>query len=373
MLIGSADAISGPKEKVVFAEDLPPEELEGALSNHPPGLVNLGNTCYMNSVLQTLTAIPELETTIKNATYGNSDDISLSTLSALREVISQLKSSKASITPLGFLLTLHKNFPQFAERRDGFLMQQDAEECWTQLVHCFKKLPSTNDGKSLYEQLFEGEMEVTYRNLESEEEPVVTSDQKFDKLSCHINNNVNFLFQGLALSLQEKIEKNSSLLNRTCEYEKTSKISKLPFYIPVQFVRFFWRSDTNTKAKIVRPVEFPLELDVYDYCTEELKKQLLPNRTKILENKGSDKIEIEQKPYTNETGLYQLQAVISHKSRDAEAGHYVAWVHVSGDDWLLFDDDKVSEIKSEDIQKLSGKGGGDWHIAYLCLYKSKEF
>lgn len=36
------------------------------------------------------------------------------------------------------------------------------------------------------------------------------------------------------------------------------------------------------------------------------------------------------------------------------------------DEWIKFDDDKVSIVTPEDILRLSG--GGDWHIAYVLLY-----
>ena len=39
---------------------------------------------------------------------------------------------------------------------------------------------------------------------------------------------------------------------------------------------------------------------------------------------------------------------------------------LSADEWVKFDDDKVSVVTPEDILKLSG--GGDWHIAYVLLY-----
>ena len=34
-----------------------------------------------------------------------------------------------------------------------------------------------------------------------------------------------------------------------------------------------------------------------------------------------------------------------------------------------FDDDSVYPVLEEDIQKLDG--GGDWHMAYLCIYKAR--
>ena len=56
--------------------------------------------------------------------------------------------------------------------------------------------------------------------------------------------------------------------------------------------------------------------------------------------------------------------------RDADGGHYMGWVREKGDNWLCFDDDNVSECKTEDIMNLSG--GGDWHMAYMAFYRYKE-
>jgi len=62
--------------------------------------------------------------------------------------------------------------------------------------------------------------------------------------------------------------------------------------------------------------------------------------------------------------------VITHKGRTADSGHYVAWIHEKGDEWIKYDDDIVSVVKIEDILNL--KGGGDWHMTYMCLYRKIE-
>jgi ubiquitin carboxyl-terminal hydrolase 14 len=66
------------------------------------------------------------------------------------------------------------------------------------------------------------------------------------------------------------------------------------------------------------------------------------------------------------TGRYQLSAVLTHKGRSADSGHYVAWVRQADGTWALFDDDKIIPKTQEDVLALSG--GGDWHMAYLIMY-----
>ena len=88
-------------------------------------------------------------------------------------------------------------------------------------------------------------------------------------------------------------------------------------------------------------------------------------------------------------GQYELFAVVTHKGRDADGGHYMSWVKADlpeggqkksaekiadteedNDDWFVYDDDEVSPCKTEDVLKL--KGGGDWHMSYLNFYRAKK-
>ena len=71
---------------------------------------------------------------------------------------------------------------------------------------------------------------------------------------------------------------------------------------------------------------------------------------------------------TGPTGRYELVGVLTHKGRSADSGHYVSWTKSPTDgQWVQFDDDQMILRKDEEVLALSG--GGDWHMAYLLLYK----
>ena len=175
--------------------------------------------------------------------------------------------------------------------------------------------------------------------------------------------------------------------------------------------------DTQKKAKVLRKVEFPLRFDISDLCAPSLKRSLLAARRVLKDEEDSKKgltslnrskniqairerakerdrearegkeekkdatgvaamdvVEdlagVALEPTTT-SGFYDLLAVITHKGRYADSGHYIGWSKADGakdsDRWWKYDDDVVSEVKSDDIRALSG--GGDHHMAYLLLFK----
>jgi len=314
---GDAQVIEKPKEKIKFLEDMDEAEaaqLEGAT---PAGLQNLGNTCYMNSTLQTLRSIPELQEELLRYSAGSGGSSSssssaqaLSSLGlgglgastdltgSLRDLFKQMSETQQGFPPLMFLNALRTAFPQFAQKaKDGHgYAQQDAEEAWSQIVSQLRNKLKFKDGEgseadkaelSWIDKYMSGRFESIMEcdepaAKEGGEEPVFSEDL-FLKLNCHINVETNHLRDGLAAGLKEQIEKRSEVLGRNAVYTKTSRIARLPKHLPVHFVRFDWRKDTNKKAKIMRKVTFPDELDALEFCTDELKKLLIPVRDKIRE------------------------------------------------------------------------------------------
>ncbi|POW04400.1 hypothetical protein PSTT_10434 [Puccinia striiformis] len=342
MLIGTpTDLPPPPTHQTLFVEDLSETELAQA-DPFPAGLENLGNTCYLNSTVQDR---PDLT-------------------SSLRDTYQDLNKSSDGYSPYKLIDALRSYAPQFAQQTQGHFAQQDAEECWVQLLSAVR---STLDSP----------LENLTKCIEAEDEPATISKEKWLELKCNISISTNYMITGIQDGLKQPLEKLSPSLGRSAQYLQTSKISRLPAYLTIHMVRFYWRRDINKKTKIMRKVKFPFNLDLTELLSDKLKTQVGPAATKlkeiekdrrerlkkmeidppaVVQSTSTDlastekKVEEEEEDEesireresailmslidpdlatdlgTNPTAQYELCGIVTHKGASADGGHYLAWV-----------------------------------------------
>ena len=390
---GEGYVLQKPKEKMRFVEDMTEAEaakVDGAI---PAGLQNLGNTCYLNSTLQTLRSVPELQQELSkytaSATGGGAGaasgssglgdlgqfglgglGASMDLTASLRDLYQQMSETQEGFPPLMFLNALRTAFPQFAQKAKsghGFA-QQDAEEAWSQIVSQLRqklKIKSTapNGAETASSSQSNGEVSFIDKYLagrfesllecdepaakEAGEEPVKGEDL-FLKLDCHISAQVSHLRDGILAALEEKVEKKSTVLGRDAVYTKKSRVARFPKYLTVHFVRFFWKREAQKNAKIMRRVTFPHELDVVEFCTDELKSMLIPVRDKIREvRKDEEDVERARK---RQKRMEKLEAE-GQDSKDSTANSSTGSKAAAGEK----KEAKKSESKDGEMEDVSHK------------------
>lgn len=382
-----------PKPDVTFIEDLTPEQKLKIMREKGEevvfGLVNLGNTCYLNSTVQCLGRVPEFRKALKDLASSSQtkpNDMPFMLAYSLGVTYNTLDKATDAISPDLLVTVIRKLNPLFGESEGGHYKQQDADECVSLVLNSVKNfLPNKEVGdkysNNLIEELFGVEMQIKLKNVENDKEVKIKKEVVY-KVICYIDNNTIELVEGLKNSLKENIDLYSETLARNAVFEKSQCINRLPPYLTVQFMRFFWKQANELtgakagKAKILRSVLFSKIIDMYEMCTDETKEVLnLGRKIEAKMLKDDPKFRIEEVKKENgvdmiPTGRYQLIAVITHQGRSSESGHYIGWVHKKDDKWLKYDDDTVSMVTTADILEL--KGGGDWHMAYICFFKMLE-
>ena len=396
MLGATSKEARAVKPDVTFVEDLTQEQKMQLLREKGEeivfGLNNLGTTCYLNASIQCLGRVKELRDALKEYYQNHLGDLSSSDLnkkltSTWGKTYQALDTAIEPVTPMQLVQVVREINPAFADVDHGVCKQQDADECVSLLLNNIKstlKAKGTSDevySDVLVNELFGIDMQIKLKNVEDTTE-VKTKKEVVDKLICYIDNSTLELVEGLKKSLKENIDLFSDKLQRNTVFEKSQLINRLPNYLTVQFMRFYWKqANTLTgakagKAKILKSVIFSKVIDLYDMCTDETKELLNIGRkieSKLLKDDKDFKVENvkreEGKDYVP-TGRYQLISVLTHQGRSSESGHYIGWVHKKDDKWLKYDDSDVTMVTTNEVLEL--KGGGDWHMAYICFFRQLE-
>uniref|UniRef100_A0A8C8AZV8 ubiquitinyl hydrolase 1 n=1 Tax=Otus sunia TaxID=257818 RepID=A0A8C8AZV8_9STRI len=258
------------------------ELMEEMNSQHPglTGLRNLGNTCYMNAVLQCLCSVPPLVEYFLSGKYQaalhNENGESAAAFGCLMS--DMWHGEFDSVSPEVFYSVLGKQYPTFSK-----MTQEDAQEflvCVLNELHqalkkvraqlwCFRDCRSVKE-TSIITQLFEGQLSYKITCLECKtttdrpESFTILSLPIPSKSACSLQDCLECFFQ------QETLTKNNQIYCSWCRSKQDAAvkatITKAPQIIIFHLKRFEWQG--RRRRKLSTNISYPLSnLDLSPYSS----------------------------------------------------------------------------------------------------------
>ncbi|XP_031584712.1 ubiquitin carboxyl-terminal hydrolase 8 [Oreochromis aureus] len=339
----------------------------GGLGASLTGLRNLGNTCYMNSILQCLCNTPALAEYFNNNCYL--EDINRHNILGHKGEVAEefgviMKALWAGlykcISPRDFKITIGKINEQFA----GY-DQQDSQELLLFLMDGLHEDLNKADNRKRYKEEENDHLDDqtgadlawSKHKLLNESIIVALFQGQFKStvqcLTCHRKSRTFETFMYLSLPLastskcslqdclrlfskEEKLTDNNKVFCRHCKAHRDStkklEIWKVPPILLVHLKRFSYEG--RWKQKLQTSVDFPLDnLDLAQYVIGP--KQSLKR--------------------------YNLYGVSNHYG-GLDGGHYTAYCkNAAKQRWYKFDDHEVSDISTSSVKSSA---------AYILFYST---
>ncbi|KAF2758253.1 ubiquitin carboxyl-terminal hydrolase 2 [Pseudovirgaria hyperparasitica] len=331
------------------------------------GLYNMGQTCFMSVILQTIIHNPLVRNFYLSEGHSSRDCDDEYCISCAMDEIFQEFYSAEKTEGYGAVSMLLASW--MAEQALVGYQQQDAHEY---MQFLFNSLHQKNGGtlsedcSCIIHKTFYGQLQSTVRcdkckNITTALDPVMDlsldiRDVKKRKLEPGASKAEK---AEIKIDLKECLDSFTQkeklpATDYTCQKcggsqpaTKQLSIKRLPPVVPVHLKRFEHSKANATKLET--RVAFPLQLNLHPYTT----------RAKDANNKKSFANGFV--PKASPELVYELSAVIVHKG-NIDTGHYISYSR-EGQDWFLFDDNKAVAASEADVLEAN---------AYLLFYMARE-
>ncbi|KAL6606067.1 hypothetical protein ACP70R_041720 [Stipagrostis hirtigluma subsp. patula] len=301
------------------------------------GLQNLGNTCYLNSVLQCLTYTEPFAAYLQSGKHKSScRTAGFCALCALQNhVRTALQSTGKIVAPSHLVKNLRCISRSFRNSR-----QEDAHELMVNLLESMHKcclpsgVPSESQSayeKSLVHKIFGGRLRSQVKctrcsHCSNKFDPFLDLSLDIAKATSLVRALQNFTEEELLDGGEKQYQ--CERCRQKVVAKKKFTIDKAPNVLTVHLKRF---SPFNPREKIDKKVDFQPTLDLKPFVSD---------------SKGTD-------------FRYSLYGVLVHAGWNTHSGHYYCFVRTSSGMWHNLDDNQVRQVREADVLKQK---------AYMLFY-----
>ncbi|CAL1686058.1 unnamed protein product [Lasius platythorax] len=392
------------------------------------GLVNQAMTCYLNSLLQALYMTPEFRNALYNWEYvdGSEKDEALSIPYQLQKLFLNLQTSTKSAVET---TSLTKSFGWDSTEA---WQQHDIQELCRVMFDALEQKFKNTEQADLINRLYEGKMIDYVKCLEcgtekSREDTFLDIPLPVRPFGSNIAyNSVEEAIRAFVQyeTLEGTNQYHCEKCNKKCDAHKGLKFTKFPYLLTLHLKRFDFDYKTFHRIKLNDKVTFPDILNLNSFISSTTSQESpggeediglgikcddssttdsgtldddcapcdnsLSNSNHSANHDQDDDegIDMSNGPSTssctthnheNEKNrgtymlgkgpyMYELFSIMIH-SGSASGGHYYAYIKdFRTQEWLCFNDQSVTQITHDDIQKTYG--GGPSRAYYSGAYSS---